>query len=117
MTTMVQHLQELWFGMGKIVTEENWPDVSAKIKHLSLLIQNYAHRISNQVVRQSKLYNTAQPARSVENASHVEIIEPLLLRLTLPNALLHLNTELMRINEYVRMEVNPFVEGPVTWQR
>jgi hypothetical protein len=32
MTTTVQHLQELWFGMGKILTEENWPEVSAKIK-------------------------------------------------------------------------------------
>jgi len=65
------HLQELWFGMGKILTEENWPEVSANIKHLSSLIKNYANRISSQVVRQSRFYNTAQPARSVENASHV----------------------------------------------
>jgi hypothetical protein len=32
MLTTVQHLQELWIGMGKVVTRVNWPDVSLKIK-------------------------------------------------------------------------------------
>jgi len=50
MTTIVQRLQELWFDMGKIATEENWLEVSAKEKHLSL-IQNCAHRISSQFMR------------------------------------------------------------------
>jgi hypothetical protein len=117
MTTTLQHLPELWFGMGKILTEENWPEVSAKIKQLSLLIQNYAHRISSHAVRQSRLYITAEPARRVKNASHVEIINPLLLRLTLSDALFHLNTKLLHVDEYVQMKVNPFMEGFFTWQR
>jgi len=83
--TTAQHRQELWFGMGKVLTEENWPVVAVKIKHLSLLIQNYARRISSQAVRQARLFNTEQPARSVEKAAHVAVIPSLLLRLALPD--------------------------------
>jgi len=32
--SVVQHLQDLWFGMGTILKKENWPVVSPKIKHL-----------------------------------------------------------------------------------
>jgi hypothetical protein len=102
--------------MGTILTEEKWPELTLKIKYLSSLIQNFAHRISSQAVRQAKLYSTKQSARSVDNATHVAIVEPLLLRLTLPRELFHLNTKLMHHDEYVRMEVNPFMEGLVAWQ-
>jgi hypothetical protein len=44
-------------------------------------------------------------------------IEPLLLRLTLLDALFHLNTMLMLVDEFVWMEVNPFMDGLVAWQR
>jgi hypothetical protein len=115
--TTAQHRQELWFGMGKVLTEENWPVVAVKIKHLSLLIQNYARRISSQVVRQARLFNTEQSARSVENAANVAVIPSLLLRLTLPDELFQLNMKLMHLDGYMRLEVNTFMEGLVAWQR
>ncbi len=36
--SVVQHLQELWIGMGKILETKKWPHVSRKLKSLSHLI-------------------------------------------------------------------------------
>ena len=66
-------------------------------------------------MRQAKLHSTEQPARSVDNATHVAAIEPLILRLTLSREVFDLNAKLMHLNEYVRMKVNPFMEGLVAW--
>ncbi len=64
-----------------------------------------------------RLFNTGQPARNVENSTHDSIIEPLLLRLTLPPEILHLNINIWNHAFYVRIEVNNYTEGRVGWQR
>ena len=69
MPTVVQHLQDLWFGMGNTLKHGvNWPVVSLKIKLLSELIQKYAQRIDDQVERQTRLISNEVPARIVCNS-------------------------------------------------
>ncbi len=80
--------------------------MSLKIKHLSRLIQNYARRIFDQVVRQAQLTNTEQPARVIENATHVSTTEPFLLRLELPSEPYRLNMALTGLYFYERLEVS-----------
>jgi hypothetical protein len=115
--SVVQHLQDMWFGMGIILKKGNWPVVSLKIKHLLTLIQKYAERTCSQTERQKRLFNTELHARNIENSTHVCIFEPLLIRLVLPPDPLHLNTNILKLVFYVRMEVNNYMEGRVAWQR
>ncbi len=78
MLTVVQHLQDLWLGMEKTLKlGVNWPAVSLKIELFPELIQKYAQRIESQAERQMRLISTQVPARTVETASNVCIIEPL----------------------------------------
>jgi hypothetical protein len=113
----VHHLQELWIGMGKVLTKGNWPEVSLKIKHLSMLIQKYVERITSQAARQLVLHNSEQPARNVETASNVIVIMPLPLRAVLPPELYQLNIKLLDMSVYVRLDVNSYMEGLIAWQR
>jgi hypothetical protein len=85
--------------MGTILTKGNWPEVSLKIKHLSMSIQKYVERISNQMEGRLVLNNSEQPARSVEITSNVTIMMPLLLRAILPRELYQINIKLLRANE------------------
>jgi len=103
MTTMVKHLQELWIGMEKKLKKENWPEVSSKIKHLSDLIMKYANIITSQADRHIDLINNEQPARTLETASNVAVIEPLPLSATLSCHLLTLNMTIMDQEVYVRI--------------
>jgi hypothetical protein len=66
MALTVQHLQDLWIGMGDILAKCNWTSVSLPIKHLSILFQKYAQRTSSQAERQLSLINKERPARNVE---------------------------------------------------
>ena len=115
--SVVQHVQDPWFGMGTILKKGNSPVVSLNIKHLSTLIQKYAERTCNQTERRKRLFNTELHARNIKNSTRVSIIEPLLLRLTLSPDHLHLNINILKLDFYVRMEVNNYIEGRVTWQR
>ncbi len=103
--------------MGKVLTKGNWPEVSLKIKHLSMLIQKYVERITSQAARELVLNNPEQPARSVDTASNVSVIMPLPLRVVLPPALYHMNIKLLDMSVYVRLDVNSYMEGLVAWQR
>ena len=110
LNSAVQHLKDLWFGMGRILKKGNWPEVSLKIKHLSTLIQKYGERICSQTERQMRLFNTEQAARNVENSAHLSIIESLLHRLALSSELLHLlNINIVNNGFYVRIEVNNYM--------
>ncbi len=113
----VRHLQELWIGMGQTLTKGNWHDVSLPIKHLSLLIQKYAERTCSQAERQSGLISKEQPARNVETASHVSTFDPPPISATLSVELCRLNMDLENIALYVRLEVNFYMKGLVSWQR
>jgi len=117
MLTFVQHLQDLWIGFGKLTEKDNWPVVSLKIKHLSSLIQSYASRISSQAERQSNLANAEEPARSVETASFISIVDPLPHSATLPPSLILLNRKLQDLDVYVPMDAITFMDGFSGWQR
>jgi hypothetical protein len=117
MMLTVQHLQDLWIGMGKLVIKDNWHAVALNIRHFSSLIPKYTECISSQVERQLNRINTEHPARDIEIAPHVAIIEPLTSSVTLPYQLHRLNLDFSRVHLYVRLEVNPFMKGLVTWQR
>jgi len=98
LVTVVQHLQDVWIGMGKVITKGNWPVVSPKLKNLANSIQKYAQRISNQAERQMQLINRDEPARTVETASNVSVIEALPLYSFLPSSLYHLNQSILNPN-------------------
>ena len=117
MTTVVQHLHDLWIGMGTVLKKGNWPEFSIKIKHLSHLIQKYAQRITSQAERQMNLISTAQPARTIETASNVAVIEPLPFHANLNHNLYNLNMALMDQDVYVRIDVNKFMKTFLVWQR
>ncbi len=111
MISVVQHLQELWIRMGKILETENWPDVSRKLKNLSHLFQAYAGRISSQADRQLNLFRTAVPARSVQTASNVTLVSPLQFQAKLPVVLVTLNLKLQALDVYVPVDVNSYMKG------
>jgi hypothetical protein len=117
MITVVQHLQDLWIGMGKVIDNENWSVASPKIKILSNLIQAYARRTSSQAERQLNLISQENPARNVEKASNVGIVEILPLNATLPANLCTLDRELQDRDVYVPMDVNTFMKGFSGWLR
>jgi phage baseplate assembly protein gpV len=64
---MVQHLQDLWIGMGKVIDNENLSVVSPKIKNLSNLVQAYARRTSSQVEWQAPTLGEAPTFGSFSN--------------------------------------------------
>jgi hypothetical protein len=103
--------------MGNVKTKGNWPSVSLKITNLSLVIQKYYQRISSQAERQINLISSAQPARTLENASNVETIEPLPLSKDMCDVLITLNIAMMGKDFYIRMDLNPFLDGFPRWQR
>jgi hypothetical protein len=117
MPSALQHLQELWIGMGKVLTKKNWPVVFTKMKYLSNLIQEYSQRISSKAERSPRLSNTNQPARIVESASYVALIEPLLPGSFLPREHYRIKIKLMNVEVYVQLDGNPFMEGCVAMQR
>jgi hypothetical protein len=118
MLTVVQHLQDLWIGFGKLTEKDNWPVVSLKIKHLSSRIQSYASRISSHAERQSNLTNVEEHARNVETAPFISIVEPLPHSATLPPInLIPLNRKLQDLDVYVPMDAITFMDGFSGWQR
>jgi hypothetical protein len=115
--SVVQHLQEVWIGMGKVLTKGNWPEVSVKLKNLSNSIQKYVERISSQAEMQLQLINQEEPARTVETASNVSVVESLPLISFLPSALYSLNERLLNLDVYERVDVNTFMTSLIGWQR
>jgi hypothetical protein len=103
--------------MSLVLTEGSWPKVSLKIKHLSHLIQKCAERLSSQAQRRMELINFEQPARDLNAASNVTMVESLLLHTSLPHQLFSINTSLLDPDLYVRLDVNPCMEFFVGWQR
>jgi hypothetical protein len=116
-TYVVQHLKGLWIGMGNVLTNGNWPAVSVKIKHLGTIIQKYFQRTSSQAERQMNLINLVEPARNVENASNVTLVESLRFQATLHEHMRPLNSRLIVVEIYLRVDVNPFMDSLNEWQR
>jgi hypothetical protein len=116
-TTIVQHLQNLWIGMGIVKIKGTWPSIFLKITNLSLQIQKYYQRFYSQAERQLNLISSAQPARTLENASNVANIEPLPLSKNMCDHLITMNIAMMDKDVYIRMYLNPFVDGFLRWQR
>jgi hypothetical protein len=111
MLTLVQHFQDLWIGMGRFIDKDNWSIVSPMLKNMSNLIQAYVWRTSTKVERQLNLISQEIPARNVEKALNVAIVEILPLNATLHSNLCTLNTELRDRDVYVPMDVNAFMKG------
>jgi hypothetical protein len=103
--------------MGNVKTKENWPSVSLKITNLLLVIQTCYQRISSQAERQINLISSAQPARTLENASNVATINPLQLSKDICDLLITLNIAMMDRDVYIRMDLNPFMVTFLIWQR
>ncbi len=57
------------------------------------------------------------PARTVETASNVSIVEPLALNATLPSNLHTLNRKLQDLDVYVPVDLNLCMDGFAGWQR
>jgi len=115
---VAQNLQKLWIGMGSLLEKnENWIVFSTKLKVLVNAIQGYVKRVSRQVESQLSLITLNEPARNVETAFYVILVEVMPFYLVLPANLLVLNKELQDNEVYVRMDVNPFMEGFSKWQR
>jgi hypothetical protein len=116
--TVVQNLQELWFGMGYLLEkDDNWKLFSPKLKTLSNAIQGYAKRVSSQAERQLNLITLDEPVRNVQTASNVAVVEVLPFHGVLPTNMRVLNKELQDNEVYVPMDVNPFMAGLSKWQR
>jgi hypothetical protein len=116
--TVVQNLQEIWIGMGCLLAkDENWIVFSPKLKILSNTIQGYAKRISSQAERQLSLVTLEEPARNMRTAFNVSVVEVLPFNVVLPANLRVINKELEDNKAYVRMDVNPLMEGFSKWQR
>jgi hypothetical protein len=116
--TVAQNLQELWIGMGSLLEkDENWIVFSPKLKILANAIQAYVKRVSSQADRQLSLISLDEPARNVQTASNVTMVEVLPFHLVLPANLRVLNKELQDSEVYVRMDVNPFMDTFSKWQR
>jgi hypothetical protein len=91
--------------------------VSPKLNIMSNLIQAYARQTSSQAERQLNLISQEEPARNVEMASNVVIVEILPLNTILPSNLRTLNRELQDRHVYMPMDVNTFMKGFSGWQR
>jgi len=74
-------------------------------------------RVSCQADRQLNFTAQYEPARNVQTASNVPVIEVLPFHVVLPANLRVFNKELQDRDIYVRMDVNPFMEGFSEWQR
>jgi hypothetical protein len=90
---------------------------SPKLKISSNATQGYAKRVSSQAERQLSLFTLPEPARNVRTASNVSAIKVLPFSVVLPANLLLINKELEDNEVYVRIDVNPFMDGFSKWQR
>ncbi len=74
--TVVQNLQELWFGMVYLLEkDDDWKLLAPKLKTLSNAVQGYAKRVSSQAERQLNLITRDEPVRNVQTASNVADVE------------------------------------------
>ena len=62
------------------------------------------------------LINTEEPARTVETASHVQVVDSLPINRLIPRQLYPLNLKLLEMDVYVSIDVNTFIESLLTWQ-